>query len=53
MSAAANRFVGVLFDKDGTLIDFHLRWGPAVHAVIHALAGGNPAKIVAHAGDRG
>jgi phosphoglycolate phosphatase len=31
--------VGVLFDKDGTLIDFDLTWGPAVHAMIHTLAG--------------
>src|SRR5271165_3489201 len=49
MPAAANRFAGVLFDKDGTLIDFHLTWGPAIHAVIHALAGGNPRLVKAQA----
>ena len=31
---------GLLFDKDGTLIDFDLTWGPAGHAVITALAAG-------------
>jgi phosphoglycolate phosphatase len=33
--------LGVLFDKDGTLIDFQETWGPATHAVIHALAKGD------------
>ena len=33
--------LGVLFDKDGTLIDFHETWGPTTHAVIHALAKGD------------
>lgn len=42
-------FAGVLFDKDGTLIDFHLTWGPAVHATIHALADGDPALVQAQA----
>jgi phosphoglycolate phosphatase len=41
--------VGVLFDKDGTLIDFDLTWGPAVHAMIHALAGGDAARVQAQA----
>jgi phosphoglycolate phosphatase len=40
---------GVLFDKDGTLIDFQLTWGPAIHAVIHALANGDAAKVRAQA----
>jgi phosphoglycolate phosphatase len=39
----------VLFDKDGTLIDFHETWGPAVHAMIHSLAGGDPALVRAQA----
>lgn len=43
------RFAGVLFDKDGTLIDFHLTWGPAVFAIIHALAAGNQALVKAQA----
>ncbi len=33
--------LGVLFDKDGTLVDFDETWGPATHAVIHALAAGD------------
>lgn len=45
----STRFAGVLFDKDGTLIDFHLTWGPAVFAMIHRLAAGNPALIQAQA----
>jgi len=40
---------GVLFDKDGTLIDFQLTWGPAIHAVIHALADGDAGKLRAQA----
>jgi phosphoglycolate phosphatase len=31
---------GLLFDKDGTLIDFDLTWGPAGYAVITQLANG-------------
>ena len=45
----STQFAGVLFDKDGTLIDFHLTWGPAVFAIIHALAAGNPALMKAQA----
>jgi phosphoglycolate phosphatase len=41
--------VGVLFDKDGTLVDFDETWGPATHAIIHALAGGDPGLIRAQA----
>ena len=40
---------GVLFDKDGTLIDFQLTWGPAIHVVIHALAKGDSRKVQAQA----
>ena len=36
---------GILFDKDGTLIDFQRTWGPATHAVMRALSGGDPARL--------
>ncbi|MFD2236225.1 HAD family hydrolase [Aureimonas populi] len=35
---------GILFDKDGTLLDFEATWGPATAAVVAALAQGDPAK---------
>jgi phosphoglycolate phosphatase len=31
----------ILFDKDGTLVDFDRTWGPAVQAVLRHLAGGD------------
>ena len=46
---ASQRLKGVLLDKDGTLVDFQLTWGPAIHAVVHALAGGNAEKLRAQA----
>jgi phosphoglycolate phosphatase len=49
IARAAPRLKGVLFDKDGTLIDFQLTWGPAIHAVIHALAQGDAGKLNAQA----
>jgi phosphoglycolate phosphatase len=42
---AARRLKGVLFDKDGTLVDFQLTWGPAIYAAIHSLAQGDAAKL--------
>lgn len=30
----------ILFDKDGTLVDFQRTWGPAVHSVMQGLAAG-------------
>lgn len=41
--------LGVLFDKDGTLVDFDETWGPTTHAVIHALAAGDPVLMRAQA----
>ncbi|MBV8661458.1 MAG: HAD family hydrolase [Hyphomicrobiales bacterium] len=41
--------IGVLFDKDGTLVDFDETWGPTTHAVIHALAQGDPGLMRAQA----
>ena len=49
MSDHSPAIVGVLFDKDGTLVDFDETWGPATHAIIHALAGGDPELIRAQA----
>ena len=45
----ARNLAGVLFDKDGTLIDFQETWGPAIHAMIVALAKGDAARIAAQA----
>jgi phosphoglycolate phosphatase len=36
---------GILFDKDGTLIDFDATWGPAAYEVMRELAGGDAAKL--------
>jgi phosphoglycolate phosphatase len=47
--ALSKPLAGVLFDKDGTLVDFDLTWGPAVHAMILALARGDAARIRAQA----
>jgi phosphoglycolate phosphatase len=33
----------ILFDKDGTLVDFQKTWGPAVHDVMQTLAAGHHA----------
>jgi phosphoglycolate phosphatase len=41
--------LGVLFDKDGMLVDFDATWGPATHAIIRALAAGDPALMRAQA----
>jgi phosphoglycolate phosphatase len=35
----------VLFDKDGTLVDFDATWGPAAHAVMRHLADGDEAAL--------
>jgi phosphoglycolate phosphatase len=39
----------ILFDKDGTLIDFNKTWGPATYAVMHALARGDEAAMLRQA----
>lgn len=35
----------ILFDKDGTLVDFHQTWGEAAYAVMERMASGDRAKI--------
>lgn len=37
------RIRALLFDKDGTLVDFQRTWGPAAHQVMQHLAGGDRA----------
>ncbi|WP_342359836.1 HAD family hydrolase [Terrarubrum flagellatum] len=39
------RIKAILFDKDGTLVDFNRTWGPAAHAVVSRLANGNAAHL--------
>jgi phosphoglycolate phosphatase len=39
----------ILFDKDGTLIDFNKTWGPATYAVMLALAKGDQAALLRQA----
>ncbi len=38
-------FDAILFDKDGTLVDFDQTWGPAAHEVMMTLAAGNEAAF--------
>jgi phosphoglycolate phosphatase len=38
---------GILFDKDGTLVDFDRTWGPAAYSVMSDLSGGDRARLEA------
>ncbi|MCJ2033595.1 HAD family hydrolase [Methylobacterium sp. J-068] len=38
---------GILFDKDGTLVDFDRTWGPAAYSVMTDLARGDRARLEA------
>ena len=40
-----DRIRGLVFDKDGTLFDFHATWSVWARRVIEALAEGEPAKV--------
>jgi phosphoglycolate phosphatase len=46
---AAMPIAAILFDKDGTLIDFDGTWGPATYAVMRALAKGDEAAMARQA----
>ena len=46
-SAGRGRIKGVLFDKDGTLFDYHGTWGPILNEVAAALAGGRVSLVPA------
>ena len=35
----------ILFDKDGTLVDFQRTWGPATHEVLTKLCNGDTAAF--------
>ena len=35
----------ILFDKDGTLVDFHATWGAATYATMHRMAKGDADKL--------
>jgi len=35
----------ILFDKDGTLVDFHATWSAATYAIFHRLASGDEDKV--------
>jgi phosphoglycolate phosphatase len=37
------RFGGIVFDKDGTLFDFHATWGAWSRGMIESESGGDPA----------
>jgi len=38
----ANKIKGIVFDKDGTLLDFHATWVPRARAAAKAVANGDP-----------
>ena len=39
------RLKAILFDKDGTFVDFHATWGPALDQAMRTLAGGDEAAL--------
>ncbi len=49
MAHSASSLRGLVFDKDGTLFDFHRTWSPWSAGIITDLAGGDPATARAMA----
>ena len=45
MQNSRSTLAGILFDKDGTLVDFDLTWGRAGHAVMQDLGRGDAAAV--------
>lgn len=43
--ALDNTILAVIFDKDGTLVDFHRTWGPAVGKALNLVCNGDEAMI--------
>lgn len=43
MPRSAERLGGILFDKDGTIVDFHRTWSPIIRRATTYAAGGDPA----------
>lgn len=39
------RLSAILFDKDGTFVDFQRTWGPAAYQTMHSLSGGDPDRL--------
>ena len=42
----ANKIKGIVFDKDGTLLDFHATWVPRARAAAEAVADGDPSRAL-------
>lgn len=53
MTSQASTLRGLVFDKDGTLFDFHQTWSPWSAGIITELAGGDPATAEAMAYELG
>ena len=45
MSARDLPLQAILFDKDGTLVDFHATWGAATYAAMHRMSAGDGDKL--------
>ena len=43
--ALASRYSAIIFDKDGTLLDFAASWNPAIHDAVCKVAGPTNSKL--------